>query len=122
MEPGAALLSVYIEGDGLPWATRTELSDDPSPRSARVLKLAVQDNAMNAAYLARPCQYLPTEVLVVCPSNTWSFGRYGEDMVVALDQAIDVLKEPCGHPRHPPHRLFGRRRPCNDNESDVNGG
>ena len=77
MEPGAALLSVYIEGDGLPWATRTELSDDPSPRSARVLKLAVQDNAMNAAYLARPCQYLPTEVLVVCANTSTGSTAFG---------------------------------------------
>ncbi|MBN33268.1 MAG: hypothetical protein CMM46_00600 [Rhodospirillaceae bacterium] len=28
MEPGAALLSVYIEGDGLPWATRKKPCND----------------------------------------------------------------------------------------------
>jgi len=95
-DPGAPLLSLYIEGDGYAWVSPTELSDDPSPRSARVLKLAVQDDARNAAYLARPCMYLNDVSLVTCPSDLWSLGRYGEDVVAALDRAADMLKAEAG--------------------------
>jgi hypothetical protein len=95
-EPGAALLTIYIEGDGLPWVTRTELSDDPTPRADRVLKLAVQDTVGNVAYLARPCFYLPADELASCPSDLWSLARYSEDVVAALDIALDRLKSDAG--------------------------
>jgi hypothetical protein len=95
-DPDAELLTVYIEGDGFPWVTRTELSDDPTPRVDRVLKLAVQDKQGNVAYLARPCFYLPADELASCPSDLWSLARYGEDVVAALDVALDELKSAAG--------------------------
>ncbi len=89
-------LTVYIEGDGFAWASTAELSDDPSPRSARVLEMAVQDPSGAVAWLSRPCFYLPPDALAGCPSDTWSVARYGEEVVASLDSALDVLKAGAG--------------------------
>ncbi|MDG2479945.1 MAG: alpha/beta hydrolase [Alphaproteobacteria bacterium] len=95
-QPGARELVVYLEGDGFPWVSLTELSDDPSPRSARVLEMAIADPSPKVAYLARPCFYLPNDDLTGCPSRFWSEARYGEEVVAALDQALDLLKSGAG--------------------------
>ena len=86
--PSNPTLVVYLEGDGLPWKTRTELSDDPTPRRPHTLELAVLDPAPNKVYIARPCQYLDPEELAGCPSDLWSFSRYAPDVVDAVNMAI----------------------------------
>lgn len=50
-------INVYIEGDGLAWVSRHQLSADPTPRNALGLALAAFDPAANVIYLARPCQF-----------------------------------------------------------------
>ena len=87
-EPGNPSLVIYLEGDGYPWKTRTELSDDPTPRVPRTLQLAVADPAPNKVYIARPCQYLDPDDLAQCPSDFWSFSRYAPEVVDAIDLAI----------------------------------
>ena len=52
-------LTVYLEGDGLAWASRTRPSTNPTPTDPVALKLAALDRSANVAYLARPCQYVP---------------------------------------------------------------
>lgn len=84
-------LTVYIEGDGRPWITRTQQADDPTPRTPRVLELALSDST-HTAYLARPCQYLPPSRLQACNPDFWSLARYGEDVVEAIDTALDALR------------------------------
>lgn len=86
------LLVIYIEGDGYAWKSLTQISDDPTPRNPRVLSMAVQDPAANVAYLARPCQYLPDNELPFCGYMMWSLSRYADDIVDAMDIAIDSLK------------------------------
>ena len=88
-------LTVYIEGDGKSWTTRTERPDDPTPRTPSVLELALSDTG-DAAYLARPCQYLPPARLGACSPDFWSLARYGEDVVAAIDAALDSLKARTG--------------------------
>lgn len=88
-------LTVYIEGDGRSWISRTELAADPTPRDGRVLKLAVRDPG-DAAYLARPCHYLDAIQLAACHQRYWSLARYGEDVVEAIDAALDTLKHRAG--------------------------
>ncbi len=95
-KPGAPMLTVYLEGDGLAWISPTELSGDPTPRVDRVLRMAVRDDAANVAYLARPCFYLPANALRNCPSDYWSLARYSEEVVVSLDRALDRLKTDAG--------------------------
>jgi len=86
--PGDPWLVVYLEGDGFPWKTRTELSDDPTPRNPHTLELAVLDPAPNKVYIARPCQYLDADELARCPSEFWSFSRYAPQVVEAMNAAI----------------------------------
>ena len=88
-------LTVYIEGDGKRWITPTERPDDPTPLTPSVLELALSDTG-DAAYLARPCQYLPSARLGACSPDFWSLARYGEDAVASIDAALDVLKARTG--------------------------
>jgi hypothetical protein len=87
-DPGDPALVVYIEGDGFPWKSRTELSDDPTPRTPRTLQLAILDPAPNKVYIARPCQYLSAEELARCPSDLWSFKRYAPEVIDAIDLVV----------------------------------
>ena len=51
-------LTIYIEGDGQAWLTRTQPSLNPTPRNPLALRLAALDKSENVVYLARPCQYV----------------------------------------------------------------
>ena len=92
---GTGDLTVYIEGDGRSWISRTELAADPTPRNGRVLKMALRDPG-DAAYLARPCHYLDATELAGCHRRYWSLARYGEEVVEAIDAALDILKRRAG--------------------------
>ena len=87
--PGETL-HVYIEGDGLAWRSRNRLSDDPTPRHALILTLASKDPSDNVAYLARPCQYVPAES--PCDSIYWTEKRFSEEVIAAMDRAVNELK------------------------------
>ncbi len=53
------VLTIYIEGDGLAWISRSIISPDPIPINPIGLKLALQHTQHKVvAYLARPCQYV----------------------------------------------------------------
>jgi dienelactone hydrolase len=83
-------VNVYIEGDGSAWLSRTQLSDDPTPRRPLVLELAAMDPAPNVAYLARPGQY--TAIAEPgCHPDYWSDRRFSQEVVAAVNQAIDRL-------------------------------
>jgi hypothetical protein len=47
-------LSIYLEGDGLAWVSRTEPSRDPTPDNPIALRLAAIDSAPNVIWIARP--------------------------------------------------------------------
>ena len=47
-------LSIYLEGDGLAWVSRTEASRDPTPDNPIGLRLAAIDPAPNVVWIARP--------------------------------------------------------------------
>lgn len=91
--PGETL-HVYIEGDGLAWRSRNRLSDDPTPRHALVLELASKDPSDNVAYLARPGQYAPVEP--PCDSVYWAEKRFSEEVIAAMDRAVNELKQQAG--------------------------
>lgn len=88
----ADTLSVYIEGDGFAWISRSQPSIDPTPRNPLALRLAMAQPVGNAAYLARPCQYVDAEVSG-CPSRYWTESRFAPEVVAATNRAIDVLKQ-----------------------------
>lgn len=94
-----APLSVYIEGDGYAFINRHRLSDDPTPRRPVALELAVRDPAPNVVYLARPCQYVTGAHRRNCHPAYWSVARYAEEVVAAINAAIDRLLTVSGAPR-----------------------
>jgi hypothetical protein len=97
--PGGGDLAVYIESDGLAWIDRYELSSDPTPVRAFMLGLAVRDPSPNRAYIARPCQYLPSQALGACSPIYWTSGRFAPEVVAAIDAAVAEAKRRSGAAR-----------------------
>ncbi len=81
-------INVYIEGDGLAWVSRHQLSADPTPRNALGLALAALDPKANVVYLARPCQFNDFEHMP-CASEYWSNKRFAPEVIDALNQVLD---------------------------------
>jgi dienelactone hydrolase len=81
-------LTVYIEGDGFAWRTRSQPSMNPTPRKPQGLELASVDPAPNRVYLARPCQFTPMAANPRCEVDYWTSKRFAEDVVVAMNQAV----------------------------------
>ena len=82
----------YIEGDGLAWLDRRTPSGDPTPLNPMALKLAIQDDAPNVVYLARPCQYTKMLNGTLCPPQNWLSARFSPNIVAAMNDAIDSIK------------------------------
>lgn len=83
-------LTVYIEGDGLAWITSRQPSTNPTPVNSVGLKLSINHGAGNAAYLARPCQYVVDDK---CNVQYWTSNRFAPEVIEASSRAIDKLKE-----------------------------
>jgi len=84
-------VTIYIEGDGLAWVSRTQVSRDPTPRQAQGLALAVADPAANVAYLARPCQYTEPAKNPSCGPVYWTGKRFAPEVIAAVNQAVDQV-------------------------------
>lgn len=93
------ILTVYIEGDGLAWLSRSEASNDPTPRNPVGLQLALRHPQGLAVYLARPCQYDEEIDAKNCRQTYWTNGRFAPEVIEASNQAISVLKERMGAKR-----------------------
>lgn len=92
-------LTVYIEGDGLAWLTRSQPSNDPTPRNPVGLQLALRHPQGLAAYLARPCQYTAPQDAQNCRQTYWTDGRFAPEVIDASDRAVDQLKQRFGAAR-----------------------
>lgn len=94
-------LTVYIEGDGFAWRTRTQPSLDPTPRKAVGLTLATADPASNVLYLARPCQFTPMSANPQCTVAYWTGKRFAEPVIAAMNQAVShYARRVPGQPIH----------------------
>lgn len=83
-------LTIYIEGDGHAWLSRTRVSADPTPHNPLALKLAMLDPRPNVVYLARPCQYgEPNEA---CKPAIWTDERFSECVIASMNAAVSFLK------------------------------
>ncbi len=86
------VLTVYIEGDGLAWLSRSQASDDPTPIKPVGLELALRQPHGAAAYLARPCQFVQQQDARNCRQAYWTDLRFAPEVIEASDQAINLLK------------------------------
>lgn len=91
-----SIINVYIEGDGRIKGMQNQLSNDPSPRAATVMQLAVLDPNPNVIYLARPCQFSPEDLPTVCERKYWTSGRYSNEVIDSMNQALDQIKQQSG--------------------------
>jgi len=87
----ADTLTIYLEGDGFAWISRSMPSADPTPRTPLALRLALAHPVGNAAYLGRPCQYVDAE-RTSCPDRYWTSARFAPEVIESTNRAIDVLK------------------------------
>ena len=87
------LLTIYIEGDGLAWISRWQISPDPTPIHPTGLQLALHHPHGAAAYLARPCQFVSADDRRNCAQIWWTDRRFAEEVVAATDQAVEQLKQ-----------------------------
>lgn len=87
-------LTIFIEGDGAAWKTRNEPSDDPTPVAMTMLAVAAADPGPNTVYLARPCQFAEAENGAArnCRPELWTAAPYSEEVVAAMDEALDKIK------------------------------
>lgn len=86
-------ITIYIEGDGRTWITRSKLSNNPTPKNPLALKLAVLDHSPNVAYLARPCQYTAPTLNPACNPLIWSDQRFSETVIASMNKAVEILKK-----------------------------
>lgn len=89
-------LSIYIEGDGLSWVTRSRPSDNPTPKNPVGLQLALNHPNGSVAYLARPCQFLATTDSSGCSQPLWTKRRFAPEVIAATNEGIDSLKQRFG--------------------------
>jgi hypothetical protein len=86
-------LTVYIEGDGMAWISRDQLSTNPTPIHPIALELASLDKKENILYIARPCQYLwPKVTIRNCSSEYWNNKRGSEEVIDSINQVITIIK------------------------------
>lgn len=91
---GAAdAITVYIEGDGLAWLSRSQPSGDPTPLTPMTLSLASMDPGANVVYLARPCQYARGPR---CEIAYWTNKRYAPEIITAYHDVLNQIKATTG--------------------------
>lgn len=80
---------VYIEGDGTIMQNKYTISDNPTPQSDMMLRLATLDPRPNVIYIARPCQFTPVELNELCRNNAyWTDKRLSREVVDAVTDAV----------------------------------
>ncbi len=84
--------TIYIEGDGVAWVSKSRPSLNPTPRNPVALHLASHDNGSNVIYLARPCQYTGTISGSYCDEKYWTGERYSPEVIHAMNTALDNIK------------------------------
>ena len=81
---------VYIEGDGLAFIGRRQVSSDPTPTDPVALRLAAMDPGPNVIYMARPCQYSRGPG---CGKDYWTGGRFAPAVITAMDSALTQMTQ-----------------------------
>ncbi|VAW70430.1 hypothetical protein MNBD_GAMMA09-2126 [hydrothermal vent metagenome] len=84
-----SVLYVFIEGDGLPWRTRTQISANPDPVYPLALDL-MSHNRYPSIYLSRPCYWLRDES---CNYELWTNKRYSKQVVESMLYILDEVSE-----------------------------
>ena len=79
---------IYIEGDGHSFDSHGHATDDPTPHSRFMRRMALADNSPNVAYIARPCQFVMDDK---CNVSDWTDGRFSKPIVDSVAYAIKTI-------------------------------
>lgn len=85
------VIHVYLEGDGQPWHRGRSPSANPNSRRLTALQLMMRD-PYPSLYLNRPC-YGFDQMPENCAPDLWTGGRYSNEVVQAMQQALDHLQD-----------------------------
>ena len=88
-------LTVYIEGDGRAWESRSRVSLDPTPADPLIMRLSALDPSLNVAYLARPGQYTSLGASR-CEAKYWTAKRFSPEVIGDMDAAVSRLRDIAG--------------------------
>lgn len=84
---------IYIEGDGLPWRTPTQIASNPTSPHASMLHAMLTDPA-TALLLGRPCYYADLEIAdPQCNGSWWTSHRYSDDVVASMTILVERLAQ-----------------------------
>jgi len=83
-----AVYKFYIEGDGYAFNAHGKASVDPTPRGTLVRELAFGDPGPNVIYLARPCQYVKSNI---CSKRHWTTARFAPEIMNAEYEAVKKI-------------------------------
>lgn len=86
--------TIYIEGDGFAYITKSRPSSNPTPKTPVGLMLAAEDRTSQAVYyIARPCQYIKGDQFKQkCETKYWTTHRYAPEIIQSFNQALDKIK------------------------------
>lgn len=83
-------IRIYIEGDGRAFDAYGAPTRNPTPHSDVVRKMAMRDAFPNVVYIARPCQYIMSDI---CSVSDWTSGRFSPQIISAMSDAIGQIAE-----------------------------
>lgn len=81
-------VKIYIEGDGYAFNAHGLPSRDPTPKGTMMRELAFGDPSPNVVYLARPCQYVKSEI---CSQRHWTTARFAPEILNAEYEAVKQI-------------------------------
>ncbi len=90
MQNNCESIKIFVEGDGLSWTSRKTISSNPTPINPIGLKLMLSDNSSCKIYLARPCQYINSNI---CEDKYWTSHRFNEKVIQSYDEVLNNLKK-----------------------------
>lgn len=90
MQNNCESIKIFVEGDGLSWTSRKTISSNPTPINPIGLKLMLSDNSSCKIYLARPCQYINSNM---CEDKYWTSHRFNEKVIQSYDEVLNNLKK-----------------------------
>jgi len=82
----SGLLTVFIEGDGMPWQTETRIANDPT--SNKPMLLAMMDRLDgDRLFLGRPCYFKINDSK--CDFRYWTSHRYNQEVLDSMAKVIE---------------------------------
>lgn len=81
-------VKIYIEGDGHAFNPRGRVTADPTPQGTLLREVAFADPSPNVVYLARPCQFVKSDI---CAPRHWSTARFSPEVINSEYEAVQQI-------------------------------